>query len=375
MTALFVVFLVVALVVVDVLVRVISRRWSEARARREREALLQTSLRLDFTHEAKSLKRVDVPNARARILAVDDESIVLDSFRKILTLEGYSIDTVESGPEALGLVQRRDYDFVFTDLKMPDMDGIEVVKAVKHLRPDVDVVVITGYGTIESAVDTMQYGAVDYVQKPFTEDELLRFVKELVIKREARLEAQRRPTVRVVPPPVANGAADAEYCVPGGFFLAEGHTWIRIEPDGQAVVGIDDFARKALRSVDALDLPSLGQALQRGHPLFAARNGGHVVRFASPLSGRVTRFNESLQSDPGALIRSPYDQGWVCCLEPSDLAAELPTLRIGQQAVAWYQEEIARFRAAHAQNEEGTADSAWRSFEAGFLLRDAAPPR
>ena len=168
----------VAFVVVDVLVRVGQRRIEEARERREREAALQTSLRLDFTHEAKSLKRVEVNDAKARILAVDDEPVVLDSFRKILVLAGFSVDTVENGPEALGLVQRRDYDFVFTDLKMPGMDGVEVVKAVRHLRPDVDVAVITGYGTIETAVETMQHGAVDYVQKPFTEDELLEFAKQ-----------------------------------------------------------------------------------------------------------------------------------------------------------------------------------------------------
>src|SRR6185369_4441099 len=113
-------------------------------------------------------------------------------------LAGFNIDTVENGPDALGLVQRNDYDFVFTDLKMPGMDGTEVVKAVKHLRPDVDVAVITGYGTIETAVATLQHGAVDYVQKPFTEDELVAFVRRLVIRRQARRAAERRPTVRLV---------------------------------------------------------------------------------------------------------------------------------------------------------------------------------
>lgn len=372
MTALFVVSLAVAFVILDVVVRLISQRWSEAHARREREALLATSLRLDFTHEAKSLRRVEVPNARARILAVDDEPIVLDSLRKILTLEGFSIDTVESGPEALGLVQRRDYDFVFTDLKMPDMDGVEVVKAVRHLRPDVDVVVITGYATIESAVETTQYGAVDYVQKPFTEDELLKFVKKLVAKREARLEAQRRPAVRVVPPPVADGALEAEYCVPGGFFLSDGHAWLRIEPDGQATVGLDDFARKALRSIEAIELPARGKMLRRGDPLFVVSNGGHSLRFPSPVSGEVIRINEPLGADPSPVMRSPYDRGWVCCLRPLDLAAELPALRIGEQVVAWYQEEIARLRAARPRTQDQPAEDAWRSFEEDFLAAPGA---
>src|ERR1035441_577653 len=172
MTAILIVFMFVAFVGMDFLVRTTLRRKREHRERQAREAVLNTSIKLDFTHEAKSLKRVEVPNPKARILAVDDEAVVLDSFRRILVLEGYNIDTVQSGPEALSLVQRNDYDFVFTDLKMPIMDGVEVVKAVKHLRPDVDMVVITGYGTIETAVETMQNGACEYVQKPFSADEL-----------------------------------------------------------------------------------------------------------------------------------------------------------------------------------------------------------
>jgi CheY-like chemotaxis protein len=367
MTALFIVSLVVALVIVDVLVRTLSQRLSEARTRRKREELLRTSVRLDFTHEARSLKRVEVPDARARILAVDDESVVLDSFRKILTLGGFSIDTVETGPEALGLVQRRDYDFVFTDLKMPDMDGVEVVKAVNHLRPDVDMVVITGYGTIESAVETTQHGAVDYVQKPFTDEELLQFTENLLIKRQARLEALRRPTVRVVPPPVADGAADSEFCVPGGFFLSEGHVWVRIEPDGQATVGVDDFARKVLRSIDSVGLPQPGQTVQRGDPLFSLGNAGQRVQCTSPVGGEVVRVNDPLANDPTAVTRSPYDEGWICALRPGDLAGELPALRIGQQVVSWYQEEIARLRRANAEAEHGIPAHGWTSFEKEFL--------
>ena len=279
MTALIVVFMFFGLVLVDVLVRLAQRRLDDARARRERAAALETSLRLDFTHEAKSLKRASVADPRARILAVDDEPVVLDSFRKILVLAGFDVDTVESGPEALGLVQRHDYDLVFTDLKMPGMDGVEVVKAVQHLRPDVDVAVVTGYGTIESAVATMQHGAVDYFQKPFTEEELLAFAGRLLIRRQARLEALRAPSVRIVAPSVAETAGAREYCVPGGAFLSDGHAWARIEPGGQLRAGLDDFARKALGPVDGVELPRPGQSVERGEPLFAVKLGAHRAHF------------------------------------------------------------------------------------------------
>lgn len=367
MTALFVVLMVVAFVLVDVIVRVVSRSLAEARIRREREAALRMAYRLDSTDEAKSLKRVEIPKARTWILAVDDEPIVLDTFRKILALEGFNVDTVESGPEALGLLQRRDYDLVFTDLRMPDMDGAEVVKAVKYLRPDVDVAVITGYATIESAVETMQYGAVDYVQKPFTADELIKFTKKLLIRREARLEAQRRPTVRVVPPAVADAAPSHEFCAPGGFFVSDGHAWVRIEPDGEVTIGLDDFSRKALGSIEKVELPAAKLPIKQGEPLFTVRNGAQSAHFASPLSGRVTQVNASLGADTSQLVRSPYRAGWVCRLRPSDLAKELPALRIGQPVVTWYQEEILRLRETAPATETAEPCDAWGSFEKEFL--------
>ena len=188
---------VILFVIADIFIRVVSRRMQEKKVRKEREKALSVSLTLDFTREAKSLKRAEVAQPKARILCVDDEEVILDSFRKILVLDGYSIDTVQTGQEALGLLQSHHYDFVFTDLKMPSMDGVEVTKSVKHIRPDIDVIIITGYATVETAVECMKHGALDYVQKPFTEDELLAFVKKSLLKRQDRIQKQLKPKVHI----------------------------------------------------------------------------------------------------------------------------------------------------------------------------------
>lgn len=368
MTALLVVLMFVAFVAIDFLVREVARRMKEKRERQAREEVLRVSVRLDFTAEAKSLKRIEVPNPKARILAVDDEPVVLDSFRRILVLEGFNVDTVESGPEALGLIQRHDYDFVFTDLKMPEMDGVEVVKAVKHLRPDLDVVVITGYGTIETAVDTMQHGASEYVQKPFTADELGEFVRRLVIKRQARLESQQQPSVRIVAPSAADTVSGSDYCIPGGAFVAPGHTWARIEPGGQVRIGIDDFARKALGAVEQVILPTEDREIRQGETLFTLKRGAEQVEFAAPVSGKVLQGNEALASEPDRVTQSPYDRGWVVRVQPLDLAAELPSLRIGTPVVAWYQEEIAQFRKALSAA-AGRERLEWRTVKELFLGR------
>ena len=364
MTAILVVLLCVAFVLIDLAVREVSKRADAARARKAREAALDNALQMTFS-EAKSLKRAEVPGARARILAVDDEPVVLDSLRKILVLAGFSVDTVESGPEALTLVRAHDYDFVFTDLKMPEMDGVEVVKAVNHLRPDVDIAVITGFGTIETAVATMRHGAVDYVQKPFTADEMASFAERLLIRRQARLEAQRRPTVRVVAPALAETVTGKEFCVPGGVFIAPGHTWARIDAGGPVWVGLDDFARKALRSADRVELPETGTQVRQGDLLFVVRRRGEVARFLAPVSGQVARVNPLLSKDPSLLVQSPYDRGWVCLLKPSNLAAELTRLKVGAPVVAWYQEEVARLRKTGG-DAEGTG-LGWAQLEAQFF--------
>jgi ActR/RegA family two-component response regulator/glycine cleavage system H lipoate-binding protein len=369
MTVLFVIFMLLAFLGIDYLVRKSHLRQQAKRERQEREAILNVAVRLEFNDEAKSLKRVEVPSPKARILAVDDEGVVLDSFRRILVLEGFNIDTVESGPEALSLVQRNDYDFVFTDLKMPIMDGVEVVKAVKHLRPDVDMVVITGYGTIETAVETMQSGACEYVQKPFSADELGAFVNKLLVKRQARLQALRQPTVRIVSPSQAEATPSNEFCIPGGSFIAPGHTWVRIEPDGHVRVGLDDFANKAMGAVSGLSLPRPGSQVRCGEPLFSCQRGGETLSFLSPVSGQVQDLNGALQADPGRITQSPYKDGWVCRIEPSDLTAQLGAMKIGQPAMAWYGEEIQRLQAARTAKADPAQPLPWSELQS-FLAQE-----
>ena len=146
---------IIIFVIADVLIRMIGKRLTEQKLKKERKQVLDDSLKLDFTNEAKTLKRAEVPNPIAKILCVDDEEVILGSFRNILVLDGYSVDTVETGQEALGLIQKHHYDFLFTDLKMPLMDGVEVTKSVKHIRPDIEVIIITGYASVETAVETI----------------------------------------------------------------------------------------------------------------------------------------------------------------------------------------------------------------------------
>lgn len=334
---------ILVFILVDFLLRLLLGRVRATRIMREREQALDIGLKLDVSDEAPTLIRVDLEKPLAKILAVDDEEIVLDSLRKMLALAGYSIDTVESGSEALGLISSRDYDFVFTDLKMPGMDGIEVTKAVKHLRPDIDVVIITGYGTIESAVETVQFGAMDYIEKPFTEDELLGFARTALIKRQDRLAREARHKIRLVTPGTGESKSRFELNVPAGAFISPQHAWARIELNGAVRVGLDELIRKIFRQVDAIELPRPDQNIQRGETLFTLRYGGYTLDIPSPVSGQVISVNSEHADHPEWLAIKPFELSWICRIEPANLAAELPDLKIGHDAVDWYQAELDRY--------------------------------
>ncbi len=341
MSVIFVLIAVCFFVLADFFIRMYLEKKDLKKKKIERAKALETNLNLDFSHEAKSLKRVEVDNPVAKILAVDDEEIILDSFRKILVLEGYSIDTVESGKEALSLVQKRDYDFVFTDLKMPEMDGVDVCKSVKHLRPDIDVIIITGYASIDTAVETMKFGAMDYIQKPFTEDELTSMVKKFQIRREERISKVLKPKVNITHKDEGI-RGKVEFQIPGGVFISKGHCWSKIRTSGILEVGIDDFAKKIIGTIKKINVPDVGNFLQKGGLLFTIIQGEHSIPFYSPVSGEVTSVNSLLIDELDLLEHSAYGKNFICTIKADHLDEDLKDLYIGQSAVELFNGDISR---------------------------------
>jgi glycine cleavage system H protein len=169
----------------------------------------------------------------------------------------------------------------------------------------------------------------------------------------------------VVAPEMAEVIPATEYCVPGGAFISEGHAWVRIEPEGQVRIGVDDFVRKALGSVKEVVLPERGKSVRKGEPLFTLKGAAGTVQVLAPLSGKVEHDNAGLKTDPGEVTHSPYDRGWVCLMAPSDLSGELASLKIGQPVIDWYQEEIQRLRASESSQAPGNLD--WAAFEQNFM--------
>jgi len=119
---------------------------------------------------------------KTKILIVDDEQIALRNLEHVMEKEGYTVVGTQKGQNALKLIEEQWFDVVLTDLKMEKVDGMQILKKCKELYPDTEVIMITGYATIQSAIQAIKKGAYDYIAKPFKLDEVRKVVKEAIEK-------------------------------------------------------------------------------------------------------------------------------------------------------------------------------------------------
>lgn len=114
------------------------------------------------------------------ILVVDDEEGLREGLRSLLEDEGYVVLCAEDGEKALEIVQETHIDLMLTDMRMPGMSGIDLLKHVRKIRKEIGVIILTGYGEIESYIEAMNFGAMEYVSKPFKVNELKFIVNKIL---------------------------------------------------------------------------------------------------------------------------------------------------------------------------------------------------
>jgi putative nucleotidyltransferase with HDIG domain len=123
-----------------------------------------------------------------RILVVDDEPKICHLIEEVLKLEGYQIDISFSGVEALQMIKKNKYQMLLTDLKMPGIDGLELIRKARELHPGIRTIMVTGYATVDTAVQSLRHGVDDYIKKPFNIFELKRVVKQTLYTRQIAME-------------------------------------------------------------------------------------------------------------------------------------------------------------------------------------------
>lgn len=154
---------------------------------------------------------------KIKILIIDDENIILKSCLRILRNDNFLIDTASSGDEGLRLAGENNFDIVITDIKMPGISGMDVLASLRKNKPDVIVIIFTGFATVENAREALKMGAFDYIPKPFTKEELRSVVENAVKARGKQTDAGMLDLMAIVsheiksPVSVVHTTADTLY--------------------------------------------------------------------------------------------------------------------------------------------------------------------
>jgi len=140
-----------------------------------------------------SLSEAVTKEKSPNILVIDDDQVILDLLGKVLKKLGFQVALVKNGKEAVNLVRITTPDVILLDIIMPEMDGIAVLKEIKAFDPDIEVILITGFASLDSAVEALRYGAFDYIQKPFNQlDQVVNAIRQAWERRTPRLEGRNK---------------------------------------------------------------------------------------------------------------------------------------------------------------------------------------
>ncbi len=251
------------------------------------------------------------------ILVVDDEQIVLDSVCRHLRKEFCSVRTALSVEDALKIMDDCDIHVVLTDLMMPEIDGLEFMKLVKDRRADIPVIMITGYATVNTALQATQLGAFDYVAKPFAKSELLGVINRAVdlALAQAALGDSRQ---------IATGGNRLETKT---FKTIGDNSWVMLERDGAVLLGVEHAFVQGLGKIQTVYLPEPGDELRQGSvylKIFSSDLTAHPIM--SPLTGTVIEVNQQVLADPNKALEDPYGEGWLVRLRPTRFDEEIALL-------------------------------------------------
>jgi DNA-binding response OmpR family regulator len=247
--------------------------------------------------------------AKRKILVVDDEINVCKSIRQAIVSDDYDVDMALSGEEALKKDKENPYDLIITDLMMPGISGMDLLTSLKTDRPGIKIIMVTGYPTIKTAVQSIKIGAFDYLPKPFTPKDLRGVVARAFKSTASDKEAPSLPEM------------------PDGLFTMKGHTWTRKEGKNLATIGVLPEFLQSIVSIVHLDLQKKNKKIFQGEVCARITDAeGNVHRVWSPVTGKITQPNTILQKNLAVLKTDPFGKGWLLRIETRDIEKDLESL-------------------------------------------------
>ncbi len=254
---------------------------------------------------------------KINVLVVDDEQIVLDSIKKHLrNEEELSVSTAFTVAEALETMKNNDIRIILTDLMMPEIDGLEFLKLIKEKDESIITIMITGYATINSALQAMQLGAFDYIAKPFTRNEL----KQIVNRASDLVKVARASTQDGSVKGVIKDETSKKGYVKG---IGQ-YSWLVRQDDGLVLIGVERAFLISMGNIQTVYLPSKNDELRQGSVYFQVFSSDlRSQSLLSPLSGIVEEVNKKVLNNPTKALEDPYGAGWLIKLNPTNFDEEI----------------------------------------------------
>ena len=251
------------------------------------------------------------------ILVIDDEQVVREGVCRVCEAGGLTIEAVGDATSGLERLHKSACRLVLCDVMLPELDGFHILRMMKQEGINTPVIMITGCSTLENAVNALKEGAIDFIPKPFTVDEL-----ESGIKRGL----QYQKLMATTPPPGSGGSTASNFSspCPREFHRLGRLSWVNIEQNGIGLVGVTDMFMKTVSAVKALTFFDVNRDLVQAAPCATIESQDSLLHeILCPLSGRIVTRNEQLLSRPELLEQDPYRSGWLYQIVPANLAYEL----------------------------------------------------
>ncbi len=252
------------------------------------------------------------------ILVVDDEQVINDAVKKICSEMGWFVESANDSINGFKKLMQNKYTILLCDIKMPVMNGFQILEKIKEEKLDIPVIMTTGYSTVETAIQSFQSGAIDFLSKPFTQDELLssisRVLRYLEIKKSETLQIGDENSTIIVP------------CPPKYYQLSY-ISWINAEDEGQVTIGLTDLFIKTIDDISAINLFNDNEEIFQGRTLGTIETvDGLSHSIISPLSGKIFQTNELIKTKKDLISKDPYFEGWLYKVIPFDLENEIKKL-------------------------------------------------
>jgi DNA-binding response OmpR family regulator len=249
-----------------------------------------------------------------RLLVVDDEEAICEGCRRIFTRQGFEVEKTSDAQLGLQMARENDFAAILLDIKMPNMTGIEFLEQLRDKRPNVPVILMTGYPSVPNAISAIRLGAAGYVTKPFTPEEISSAVHKHVGKGTTE-------------PAQETASANDTWTPCAEWYLFLQDAWVQCGEDGTARAGVLT-PRSQAAGIQSVRLPKIGEVVYQGLPMAAIVNEDSTMRtVVAPLSGVIAAVNERLVKDPSALWDDPCGSGWIAAISPTRYGEETELCR------------------------------------------------